>query len=163
LRAATVLHRGGGLFETAAQFPSPNYVDFPLNADAQRFFKSGPTFLRRFLPLWVALQVERLWILILPLITLAIPLMRLAPPLYSWQVRRRIYRWYENLRELEIRARRSNDPAELDAVAAELDALQNDIGTIEVPLSYADNLYHLRLHIEFVKRLTVPGATTPVP
>lgn len=163
LRAATVLHRGGGLFETAAQFPSPNYVDFPLNADAQRFFKSGPTFLRRFLPLWVALQVERLWILILPLITLAIPLMRLAPPLYSWQVRRRIYRWYENLRELEMRARRSDDPAELQAVVAGLDKLQNEVGTIEVPLSYTDNLYHLRLHIEFVKRLALPTHTQPVP
>ncbi len=163
LRAATSLHRGGGLFETAAEFPSPDYVDFPLSSDAQRFFKSGPTFLRRFLPLWVALQVERLWILVLPLVTLAIPLMRLAPPLYSWQVRRRIYRWYENLRTLEMRARRATEPAERAAVAAELDKLQNEVGTIEVPLSYTDNLYHLRLHIEFVKRLVVPRAELPVP
>ena len=111
----------------------------------------------------MALQVERLWILILPLITLAIPLMRLAPPLYSWQVRRRIYRWYENLRELEMRARRSTDPAELQDVAAGLDKLQNEVGTIEVPLSYADNLYHLRLHIEFVKRLALPTHQLAVP
>jgi len=161
LRAATAVHRGGGLFETAAEFPSPDYADFPLNGDAQRFFESGPTFLRRFLPLWVALQVERLWILILPLITLAIPLMRIAPPLYSWQVRRRIYRWYENLRTLEMRARHAADPSGRDAIVAELDRLQSEVGTLEVPLSYTDNLYHLRLHIEFVKRLALPPAPVP--
>jgi TRAP transporter TAXI family solute receptor len=163
LRAATDLHRGGGLFEMPAEFPSPDYVDFPLSSDAKRFFESGPTFLRRFLPLWVALQVERLWILILPLITLVIPLMRIAPPLYSWQIRRRIYRWYENLRALEMRARRTEDPAERAAIVAELDDLQSEVGTIEVPLSYTDNLYHLRLHIEFVKRRAMRGAEPGVP
>jgi TRAP-type uncharacterized transport system substrate-binding protein len=152
LRAATDVHRAGGLFEANGAFPSPNYVDFRLNSDAKRFFDSGPTFLRRFLPLWVALQVERLWILILPLITLAIPLLRIAPPLYSWQIRRRIYRWYENLRALEAQARTATEPSERDAIVDALENLQAEVGAIEVPLSYTDNLYHLRLHIEFVKR-----------
>jgi TRAP transporter TAXI family solute receptor len=167
LRAADSVHRAGGLFEATGEFPSPDYVDFPLNSDAERFFESGPTFLRRFLPLWVALQVERLWILILPLLTLAIPLLRIAPPLYSWQVRRRIYRWYENLRSLERRGRQATTDEERAAIAAALDALQAEVGNIEVPLSYAESLFHLRLHIEFVKRrVSAPmdpgGAHMPV-
>ena len=164
LRAATAIHRTGGLFESEGQFPSPNHVDFRLDEDAERFFDSGPTFLRRFLPLWVALQVERLWIFLLPLITLAIPLLRIAPPLYSWQVRRRIYRWYENLRDIEARARRADNRAECSACVRALERLQAEVGTLEVPLSYTDNLYHLRLHIEFVKQriaLAMAGLDEP--
>jgi len=35
------------------------------------------------------------------LASLTLPLMRFAPPVYHWQVRRRIYRWYGNLRAIE--------------------------------------------------------------
>ncbi len=151
LGAAMRVHRPGGLFADAGEFPSTDYVDFPLSDDAARYFKSGPTFLRRVLPFWAAVMVERLLILLLPLITVMIPLFRLAPPAYRWRVRRRIYRWYKELREIEETAHVARDAAELDALSERLDQVQDQVGKLKVPLSYAEDLYHLRLHVAFLK------------
>lgn len=155
LRAATEIHGGPGLFEEPGQFPSPLNVDFPLSEEAERYFQSGLPFLRRVMPFWAATLIERLWVMILPILTLLIPLLRIAPPTYRWQVRRRIIRWYRDLRALEAAlqaAEEAGDEAARRASLAALDRLQVETGRITVPLSYADNLYNLRLHTEFVRR-----------
>jgi TRAP transporter TAXI family solute receptor len=155
LRAATEIHGGSGLFEEPGEFPSPHNVDFPLSPSAERYFQSGLPFLRRVLPFWAATLVERLWVLLLPALTLLIPLLRIAPPTYRWQVRRRITRWYRDLRRLESDLQAAAEAGDRDALQAALgdvDRLQVEIGGIAVPLSYASDLYNLRLHAEFVRR-----------
>ncbi len=133
-----------------ATFPSPKFLELPLNEEARRYFENGPTFLRRYMPFWAANLVERLWVLFIPLVTVMIPLFRVAPPAYRWQIRRRIYRWYDDLRDLEALGREATTEEERQAVLTELMALSAEVGTIRVPLAYTDDLYHLRLHIEFV-------------
>lgn len=155
LRAASEIHGGPGLFEEPGQFPSPRNVDFPLSEEAERYFQSGLPFLRRVLPFWAATLVERLWVLLLPALTLLIPLLRIAPPTYRWQVRRRIIRWYRDLRRLEAElqaAAEAGDQAGQGETLAALERLQMETGHLAVPLAYADDLYNLRLHIEFVRR-----------
>jgi hypothetical protein len=155
LRAASEIHGGPGLFEEPGQFPSPRNVDFPLSDEAERYFQSGLPFLRRALPFWAATLVERLWVMILPVLTLLIPLLRIAPPTYRWQVRRRIIRWYRGLRDLEAdlqAAVAAGDQAGRQEALDKLERLQDETGRIAVPLTYADHLYNLRLHIEFVRR-----------
>jgi hypothetical protein len=152
LRAASEIHGGPGLFEEPGQFPSPRNVDFPLSDEAERYFQSGLPFLRRALPFWAATLVERLWIMILPVLTLLIPLLRIAPPTYRWQVRRRIIRWYRDLRDLEAELQAAADEAGRQEALDKLERLQDETGRIAVPLTYADHLYNLRLHIEFVRR-----------
>ncbi len=155
MAAAEKIHGGPGLFEKAGQFPSPRNLDFPLSPEAERFFKSGLGFLHKYLPFWAATLVARTWIMILPVLTLLIPLLRIAPPTYRWQVRRRIIRWYRDLRELEAElqaAREASDDTRMAELLHKVDRLQTEIGQITVPLAYADDLYNLRLHTEFVQR-----------
>lgn len=151
LAAAIKVHQPGSLFSPAGAFPSPEHVNFPLSDDARRYFKSGPTFLRRVLPFWAAVMVERLLIMLVPLITLLIPLFKIAPPAYRWGIRRKIYRWYRELREIETAF--NADHAARNRLTARLDHMQDQVGRVNVPLSYAEDLYHLRLHIAFVKQL----------
>ncbi|NIV74812.1 MAG: ABC transporter substrate-binding protein, partial [Gammaproteobacteria bacterium] len=99
LLAAEEVHSAGGLFEQPGAFPSPQFLVFPLNDEARRYFTSGPPFLRRTLPFWAATLIDRLALMLLPLIAIVIPLMRIMPPLYKWRVRRRVYRWYKELRK----------------------------------------------------------------
>jgi hypothetical protein len=153
LSAATEVHQPGSLFSPLGTFPSPNFVDFPLSEDARRYFKSGPTFLRRVLPFWAAVMVERLLIMLVPLITVMIPLFKLAPPAYRWGVRRKIYRWYRELRDIEAAARSNDAPEGRARLAERLDRIQTQVGRLRVPLSYAEQLYQLRLHIAFMKQL----------
>jgi hypothetical protein len=158
LRAADEVHRPRALFNKPDEFPSADFIDFPLDTDARRYLESGPSFLRRYLPFRVAAMVERLWVMLLPLLTLAIPLARFAPPAYTWQVRRRIYRWYKHLRRIERRFDQAAGGDARRALIGDLDELQRRVGEVKVPLSYAEDLYHLRLHIMFVRqRLEVPG------
>jgi TRAP transporter TAXI family solute receptor len=154
MAAASEIHGKRGLFAEAGEFPSPRNLDFPLSAESKRYFESGLGFLRRVLPFWAATLIERAWILILPILTLLIPLLKIAPPTYRWQVRRRIYRWYQDLRRLENSleaARASTDGAALEEGLNGLQRLQKEVSQVVVPLSYADNLYHLRQHIDFVR------------
>ncbi len=156
LDVANVIHGAESQVGTNVKFPSQEFLELPLNEEARRYFENGPTFLRRYMPFWAANLVERLWVLIIPLVTVMIPLMRVAPPAYRWQIRRRIYRWYDDLRELEELGRKADTDEERREIVAALDALEADVGAIRVPLSYTDNLYHLRLHIEFARRMVDP-------
>lgn len=163
LGAAKEVHRPRQLFAPRGEFPSAAHLDFPIDRQAQRYLEGGPSFLRRYLPFQVAGFVERLWVLALPLVTLAIPLMRIAPPTYRWQVRRKIYRWYKHLRRLEDDMWRARDAKSRAQMVEHLDRLQRDVGKLKVPLSYAEQLYHLRLHIEFLRQRMAAEPASQIP
>ncbi len=168
LEAATEVHRDGNLTTPFGVFPSSKYVDFPLSKDAERYLKSGPTFLRRVLPFWAAILVERLIIMLVPLITLMIPLFKIAPPAYRWGIRRKIYRWYKELKQIEEDWKADGGAADQAVFVRRLDEIQDQVGRVNIPLSYAEDLYHLRLHIVLVRQivtgqLTAPAETPPVP
>ena len=81
-------------------------------------------------------------------LTLLIPLFKLVPPLYRWRIRSRVHRKYKELLMLEGQIG-EEDPAKL---AAALDAISKEILDLEIPPSYADELYHLRSHIDMVRQ-----------
>jgi TRAP transporter TAXI family solute receptor len=158
VRAMIEVHGAGGLFENPGQFPSTLYADYPINESAQRYLKSGPPFLQRFMPFWAAVLFDRLIILAVPLITLLFPLFKILPPAYRWRVRSRIFRWYGDLAEIERRARADGGSGEDKShLIEELDAMAHEVRAMKVPLSYADEAYDLRLHIDLIRReLSVP-------
>ncbi len=43
LEAASAVHESGGYLESPGDFPSPHRIDFPLSADARRYFARGPS------------------------------------------------------------------------------------------------------------------------
>jgi len=153
LEAAFKEHGGGSILADTGKFPTPTLSDIPISDEAARFYKGGPTFLRSLFPYGVANFLERAWVLAIPLITLLIPLVRAAPPLYRWRIRRKIYVWYRDLRDLESAGRAAATPEERFDVRAKLADLQAETGNVQVPLSYTDDLYRLRSHIRFVAEL----------
>jgi hypothetical protein len=122
-----------------------------LREEAARYYASGPPFLQRFLPFWAATFVDRMKVLLVPLLTLLIPLLKVVPPTYSWRVRSRIYRWYRDLRHIEARILAGTDDETRAWALAELDRVEAEVAQLSVPLSYADRLFDLRLHIRFVR------------
>jgi hypothetical protein len=151
LQAATEVHGDGGLFEQPRTFPSPRFLVFPLSDDAQRYFSSGTPFLRRTLPYWAATLIDRLLLMLLPVIAIIIPLMRIMPPVYKWRVRRRAYKWYKELRNLERGIQRGVHDDDVAEYSAELDRIESDVKKVKIPLAYAEELYQLRLHIRYVR------------
>jgi TRAP transporter TAXI family solute receptor len=146
------VHGSGGVLEGLGEFPSSLYIDFPLNASAQRFFEHGPPLLQRYLPFWLAVLLNQLKIFLIPLIALMLPLAKILPFLYRWRIRSRIYRWYRDLRELEIEANACQlDEEQQQKLLERLQEMHADLMDESIPLSHHDELYHLRLHIEMVR------------
>jgi uncharacterized protein len=156
VRTAQQVHKQRQLFSPAGTFPTTRYNDFDLHEDSVRLLERGPSFLTRILPFWAAVLAERMMVLLIPLLTLLIPLARIAPPAYRWQVRGKIFNKYKELRRIE-RDLRANPTAEAKArLHGELAALQAAAEALRVPVSYADVLYNLRLHIRFVREIVAP-------
>jgi hypothetical protein len=132
-----------------------------MSPDAVRFYRSGPPFLQRYLPFWIANLVERTAVLLVPLFTIAFPLLRGGPALYRWNVRRRLQTWYARLQRLDASMQRTPlSPATLQASRKELDEIEAGVGAIQVPKAFAEHLYNLREHIEFVRaKLASKGET----
>jgi TRAP transporter TAXI family solute receptor len=163
LQAATKVHNGAGVFHKAGEFPAARPGDFPISEDAARYFKSGPPFLQRYMPFWVANLIERLLVLLVPLIAVLIPMMRIMPALYDWRIKRRIFRWYRELKEFEVSASEAGDPARL---LARLDEIEKGVAQTKVPLTYWDYIYTLRGHIDLVRAHIIGGhanAIKPLP
>lgn len=148
LDAATRVHQTGGLLEDMRVFPSADFVDLPLNDDAGRYIRDGPTFLYRWLPYGTAVVLDRLKVLLLPLVALLLPLFRIGPPLYQWRVRSRVYRWYAAVREIDLAI--LSGASDLASLRARLQALESDVASVSVPLAYTGEQYHLRLHIHLL-------------
>lgn len=153
LRAATETHQRDGSLLQRGRLPSTEFVEFPLNESARLYFENGPPFLQKYLPFWIASAVDRGKILLLPALTLLLPLFRVAPPLYRWRIRSRIYRWYEILRGIESDLRSKTDAETLGKHAATLSTMEGELDDLSsVPLAYMQEFYNLRLHVEFVER-----------
>lgn len=152
LQVATEVHGGPGLFRSADQFPSPEHVGLPLSERAERFYRYGPPLLQRYLPFWAATLVDRLKVMLLPLVGLLFPLVRLTPPVYRWRVRSRVYRIYRELQRIDPdRAPAPPGHAEADARLQALQRLEDEVNHVQVPPAYADELYHLRMHLALVR------------
>ena len=148
-QAARDLHGPSGWFNRAGAFPSIEHSEHPISKEADRAIKSGAPFLQRYLPFWLANLIERMWLVLGIILAILLPLSRIVPPLYEFRIRSRVFRWYGQLREIENRMQTEDKAG--PQLARELDALEENVGHINVPLSYADELYALRNNIALVR------------
>jgi TRAP-type uncharacterized transport system substrate-binding protein len=151
MQAATEVHGGPGVFQKPGEFPRPSAVDFPLSKEAQRYYKSGKPFLQRYLPFWAATLIDRLVVMIIPVVALLFPILRFAPALYGWRVRSRIYRRYGELKFLEAEVERNSAKHTREEWLGRLDKIESDVHHLPTPLAFSDMLYTLRSHIELVR------------
>lgn len=149
------LHGGAGWFNRAREFPKLTHSEFPLANEAERTILNGVPVLQRYLPFTLANLVERMWLALGIILALLLPLSRVLPPLYAFRIRSRVFRWYAQLREIETRMANERDPAQ--SLIAELNALEKRVEKVSVPLSYTDQLYALRNHIEMVRQKLLRG------
>jgi TRAP transporter TAXI family solute receptor len=151
LDAATEIHSGAGIFQRAGQFPAAEAVDLPLSDAARQYHKTGMPFLQRYLPFWVAVFLWGLMLLLLPVVGAFYPLFRVAPALYGWGMRRRIFRLYGELKFLERDLERSDSAEAAGDLVAQLDRLEERANHLQVPLAYTNLLYNLRRDIQLVR------------
>jgi uncharacterized protein len=152
LAAALEIHGGSSLLSDPGQFPTAQFADLPISDEATRYYRYGPSFLQRVLPFWAATLIDRLKIMLLPLLALAIPLVKLMPPLYRWRIRSRFLRLYDEVQRLDPDLADSQADTDITQSLRELDRIDHAASKISVPRAYAGDLYKLRRDIDLVRR-----------
>ncbi len=155
VEAAAEVHGGPGWFQRRGDFPNANFTEIPVAPSAEKFYKNGPPLLHRHLPFWLANFFDRMWLVIVALGALLVPLSRVVPPLYVWKVRSRIYRWYGQLRSVEHAVEEASAEDREAVCSAQLERLaevEQRVNQLTIPLSFAEELYELRSHINFVRK-----------
>ncbi len=140
------------LFQRVGEFPIIADPEFALADDARRVYKSGPAFLQRYLPFWLATLLERMAIMLVPAVGLLIPAMRITPSIYPWLVRRRILHWYRELRRVEASLGETATPEQLSQKMSDLDRIDEGVRATQIPQNFSDQFYQLRAHIDVVRR-----------
>ena len=147
-QAGNQIHGGAGWFKHAREYPNVDNNALPIAKEAERALRSDSPLLQRYLPFWVANLIDRMWLVLSIIIALLLPLSRIVPPLYAFRVRSRIFRWYGQLRNIELRIETEDNAVLL----RELDTLESRAEKVSVPLSYTDELYALRSNIHLVRK-----------
>ena len=152
-QTATSLHGGASWFNRAREYPSLAHSEVPLSPEAVRAIQNGPPFLQRYLPFWLANLIERMWLAMGLIIALALPLSRIIPPLYTFRIRSRVFRWYAELRDIEQR----HETAAADGVSEqqlldELAEMESKVAKVVMPLAFTDELYALRNNIALLRK-----------
>ena len=152
LEAADEIHSEPGMFHSADQFPAAESTDLPLSPYARDFYKTGPPFLQRHLPFWLAVLVAEVLVLLIPLLAVAYPLFRFAPSIYDWVEKRRVYRLYSELKHLEDEMFVTAPSGIRKDFMERLDSLKDQASHLSVPTSFRPLVYSLRLHIDMVRQ-----------
>jgi len=150
LKKAVEVHNKKDLFAKAGQFPNSYNMQLDLDEEAQRYFKYGDTWLEKIFPYWIASNIDRLKILIIPLLTLLFPLFKGVFPLYNWTMRSKIYKWYDEVREIDEEIA-TMDVKSLKDELKKLEILREEISKeTKVPLSFMGEYYNLQLHLDHI-------------
>ncbi len=151
IAAAREVHGKSGMFRKTGEFPAAIEHDIPLSEEARRYYTSGSPFLYKRLPFWMASLVDRILLVVLPLLIVVVPASRLVAPLYRWRMRSRIYRWYGALMMIERDMMGPVADGDRDALRRRLDEIQDAVSNLQLPLAFADQLYVLREHVGLVR------------
>ncbi len=152
LDVANQVHGAAGLFTKSGEFPNLTTQEYTISSDATRYYKSGKSFLYRDFPFWVASFINRILVVLIPLLLILIPAIKLAPSIYRWKIQLSIYPFYKALLELENDAFKTTITAnKRQEIMNSLDQLEARLSKVKIPAAFADMFYGLRGHINFVR------------
>lgn len=154
------------LFHNPENFPNLKDPEVDVATEARSLYKTAelPFFLANLgpmakslgFPFWVTAFAHRngtsLLLLLIPLLSIALPLSRILPQLYNWSQRRRLLFWYRQLKALELDLDQNPSRPKLAEMHAELDRIDDVVQRMKVPLHFSDQLYDLRGHVDLVRR-----------
>lgn len=151
MKIISQVHNTPTVFNTKGVFPSSHSSDFPLNAQAANFYKSGLPVLDKYLPFWISTFISRSIIVILPLLAIFIPLSKILPKLYDWMIRRKLIKYYGELRYLENLLKQNSPVKNKTFFLERLDEIETKVKELKIPITYSQDLYNLRSHIDLVR------------
>lgn len=149
LDVAYEVHSLGGFLEGQGQYPTVRGGDFAVSPVALQSAQGARPWLETLLPYRTAQWADLLLLGFLPLVVLALLLLRRVPVLIEWRVNAALQHYYGELKFLEADMMKiaTGDPIALRWVITRLDALEKQVSTMDLPDHFADRWYTLREHL----------------
>ena len=153
LQAAEKINGGRSFLVRYGEFPA--YKDSIIEESdvAKSFYKNGAPKLLDYMPFWLAEFLDRMLILLLPLVAFAYPIMRSMPGYRANRIRSRINEVYGALKLFEQELEDHFDPSQQEAYLQKIDELDKKAQNLRVPRSLMSEYYTLRTTIDFVRNL----------
>lgn len=145
-------HHQPTLISEEDEFPADKDIDLPLSPEAEVFYKKGKPVLQRYLPFELASVVERLIKVILPILLLALPFIKLIPSFFNWSVKSKLFKCYRALIEVEKQVYQIGSRKSAREFEEMLNGIEEKINAEKIPLSFSNEVYVLREHIELARR-----------
>ena len=152
LQTMKEVHSGADLFHRSGEYPNGSDSEYAVAPTAIDFYKNGPSFMQRHLPLWLSIHAQRAIALLVTGIAIGLPLLHFLPQSYNWMIRRRLFYWYAELRTLEATFESITSHKHLIDKQAEIERIEAALSKIHFPLTFSDQVYNLRHHIDLVRR-----------
>jgi len=152
LQTMKEVHSGADLFHRGGEYPNGADSEYTVAPTAIDFYKNGPSFMQRHLPLWISIHVQRAIAVLVTGLAIGLPLLHFLPQTYNWMIRRRLFYWYAELRALESSFESITSHKQLLDKQAEIERIEHDLSKIHFPLTFSDQVYNLRHHIDLVRR-----------
>lgn len=121
---------------------------------AEHFYKHGRPFLSNYVSPSLAAFITKLLLILIPILTIAWPLMHFLPSTYAFYVKRKVMRWYKELEDIEKNLAAA-DASEIKNTLERLDKMQQTLVNMRLPLMhnhYVQELFIVREHIELIRK-----------
>jgi len=157
LEAAEAINGKQSFFAKRGEFPKFNRSAFPESSIATHFEKNGVPPIMNYLPFWVAEFVHRMFILVVPFLAFAYPIISNLPNYRYKRVQARINKMYGDLWTFEQELAANFDPSQCDAYLSKINQMEADALSIKVPKKMASDYYSLRSSMDYVRNCLVRG------
>jgi hypothetical protein len=144
--AISQAHGMPGLFHKVGEFPTETDPEYPISQGARDFYKSGPSFLNRYLPFWMTSYAQRVIAVLVAVIAIVVPVFNYAPKLFLWLIHERVRRLYRRLRIVDNTLLSGPNTSQVQALHSELESIARAANI--VPMRSSELFFDLRSHID---------------
>lgn len=151
-KALVEVHSVAGIFQRAGEFPTQTDPEFAVADGAREFYKNGPSYLNKYLSLWMVNLIQKIIAVLLSCAVVLVPVSNFAPKLTTWIVREHMRHLYRQLRIVEKSMHRDLTASQLDALQSDLEKIDQSASTLGVPTRHSDLFFELKIHINHVRQ-----------
>jgi TRAP-type uncharacterized transport system substrate-binding protein len=151
LQTMAAEHSGATALQKSGEFPRATDVEFPMADNALAFYKNGPSYFQRYLPLWLTPYVQRSIAFLVALMAVLLPTLNYGQRGYRWLIRQRLDGGYRVLRLVDKGMQSALSLEEVARFQSDVESLDQQLTTYKIPDHHSDLLFAFKVHLNLVR------------
>ncbi len=143
---ASLVHAPADITQSLREFPSAKALEFAQSDESKRYLASGRPFLQSYLPFWLANWVERVMASFVPVLLIALPLLKGIASFIHRRESAHLARHYVDLEALEASYHEQRITAE--QARHTLDAMRQHLRKMDMPSTALSQVFSAKTHLE---------------